>query len=350
MGDGGGDAPVVSGAGADKTLTGAELRDRRDYVEFLRHQLEMARRRLSVLGELREEKRNVWRERRREYKGVRKVLERERARWQTNGAKEEQKVIDEMAKNGKGAALGGHERGSRGEHGSVVKALLVAMLVATLTMVILYSVRLVGGNKIAFLSSGIVVGSGTTPSPADGVGAASPIADATGAVAATPTPGSTGMLVTSDMIHQTLAQIEDERARLAEREAALAAWEQQLNRRQAELDALIARYDAMRQEIETDLAEQRALKEWREGEERKQREASIKRLARLYEKTRAREAAVMMMELDKVEAQEVLLAMNERQAVKILGEMSKANPKRATDLLESISEDADRLLPPPPAP
>jgi len=326
-------------------VSAAELRDRRLYTDFLCAQLDGARRRLSLLGELREQKRRDWWRRRRDWKAVQKVREREWNRWQLSGTKEEQKMIDEMAQNG-----AGERTLSRRDDGSAMKAVLVAVLVAGLTVALLYSVRSIGAKKVAFLETVINQDGQTVLRPAAVAGAGVSVTSATEAAAATPTPPLTGMLVTSDMIQETLAQVAAERERLQEREAALDAWERRLDHRQSELEALVARYDRLRQEIDADLAEQRALKEWRESEERREREANIKRLARLYEKTRPREAASMMLELEKTEAQEVLLAMNERQAVRILGEMSKASPERASQLLESISEEPGRLAPPTPIP
>jgi flagellar motility protein MotE (MotC chaperone) len=312
----------------------------------------MTRHRLSVLDETREEKRRVWQERRREWKAVQKVLERERARWQTQELKEEQKMIDEIAQNSAGVPAGGTGNGGpRRDRGSAMKAVLMVVLVLALSVAMLYSIRLAGRKHIAFFERGIVFGDRTVQEEPEVFRVAREVSSGTRAVAATPTPAvGSGMLITSDMIEDTLAQVEAERERLREREVMLDAWEKRLTRRQEELEGLIKRYDGLRAQIETYLTEQRALKEWRESEERKEREADIKRLARLYEKAKAREAATMMLELDRLQAQEVLLAMSERQAVRILGEMSKANPERASELLESLSEELGRLAPSTPTP
>lgn len=337
----------ADGKQPSSSLTAAELRERRTYTEFLRQQLEMAQRRLSTLSELRDEKRRTWRERRRDWKAVQKVLERERSRWQSKEMSEEQKVIDEIAQNVSGApSVGATDGESHHAGGSAFKAVLVVILVLALSGVMLYSLRLVGEKRIAFLDSGIMLGPASVESKPQSFEVAGKVSSATPGFEPTPTaPESVSMLITSDMIEETLQQVNAERARLQDREAMLDAWEERLNRKQQEVEQLISRYDALREQIEADLAEQRALRQWRESEERKQREANIKRLAQLYEKTRAREAAFMMLELEKEQAQEVLLAMDERQAVKILGEMSRANPKRATELLESISEEPGRLAP-----
>jgi flagellar motility protein MotE (MotC chaperone)/flagellar biosynthesis chaperone FliJ len=325
-------------------VTAAELKERRAYGDFLRHQLEMGRRRLASLREVREEKRSQWRRRRRDWKVIQKMMDRDRTRWQSETVREEQKVIDEVAQKGStDRGLHFREGSEDRQRGSVLQAVLVAVLVAGLTLTILYSVHLISGKDITLLGLRSEPAVPRTPEPPQSIEVAvERVASATDDEPEIP-EFDDSMLITSDMIRETLDLIEQERERLADREARLDAWEKRLERREQELESLVAEYGELRETIEADLVEQRALKEWREGEERREREASLRRLARLYERTRAREAARMMLELDSEQAQDVLISMNERQAVKILGEMSKTNPHRATELMKSLSDDAEKL-------
>jgi flagellar motility protein MotE (MotC chaperone) len=275
-------------------------------------------------------------------------MDRDRARWHSEAQKEEQKVIDEVAQKGSAARVLGSKAGERNrERGSVLQAVLVAVLVAGLTLTILYSIHLISGKDIKLLGLHSESGAPRTPEPPKSIEiAVAKVASAS--PEETEIPGfDESTLITTDMIRETLALIEQERVRLEDRRAKLDAWEKQLGRREKELESLVAEYDGLRETIEADLVEQRALREWREGEERREREANLRRLARLYERARAREAARMMLELDTEQAQDVLIAMNERQAVKILGEMSRTNPQRATELMKSLSDDADELDTPP---
>ena len=121
-----------------------------------------------------------------------------------------------------------------------------------------------------------------------------------------------------------LVSIEDQYAKLDEREAAIATREMQLKTLEGEVDKKLAAMQQLRQELMTLLDRKEQVEGERLGE-----------LSLIYEKMNPQKAALLIQDLDEQMAVELLLGIKKKTAGKILENL---DPVKATELSRAFTD------------
>ena len=230
----------------------------------------------------------------------------------------------------------------RRREGGVIGWVLFVILVAALGVGVWYGARLAGSRDIPLLSrpTGTLLSGPIGAKGAKGEASAR-VANATGEAGVL--ANSDDYSLTSGELSQTLEAIRQREEGLRQRTDELDGLEKRLQKRQLDVDAEVAKCEILRVTLEKQIVELKELKEWRQGEARDKKSAELARLTRLYEKTRPKEAAAMIAKLPVERAQDVLISMQEGQAIKVLSELSKTNPDLANEYLKSISDNMETV-------
>jgi flagellar export protein FliJ len=315
-------------------VSGQRLLEKRAISEMIKRMIEMAERQSIILQEKVEKREAEWWAKRRARRVLENLRDRGLRKWRENFDREEQKMIDEIASN--------RFNWRRRQHGGVIRGIILLIVVTALGVAAWYGARIAGHRDIPLLSR--PTGS-LFPTKAETKGldpsAAGVVVNATSEVGIGDSEEEYSL--TSTELKRTFEAIREREEGLRSRALELDNWEKRLQKRQSDIDAEITECEDLRANVVKEIAELKKLQDWRDGEARKKKEADLASLTGLYEKSRPKEAARMIANLPTDRAQDVLINMKQGQAVKVLTELSKTNPKLANEYLQSISDNMEKV-------